>query len=205
MKVNAVITRNFGQIKRMDINKYKSTIITFLIMLIAVISGPIFYFFAQYGLKEKFSVVFLSFSGLNIETSKPDIFTGLLVWTFIYLIIMLLCSTSVIGAPLVYLITFLRITSLSTLISYIYSEFGLKGIEYCLIVLLPGKFFLLLSYLIMTDACIEISRNIKAKSIKGQPDSGNISVKIVTAMVFSLLQIVTDYFAIILFSGLFDF
>lgn len=205
MKINSVIINRFKAYKTTDLSRYSGTLVTFFIMLSAMISGSVFYFMSDIGLKDKIGEVFVHFNEQYMAKSKPEIFLGLLMWALLYLITMLLCSTSVIGTPFVYLINFIRISALSILISHMYWSYGLRGFEYSLLVLLPGKLFLLLSYLIITDVCIDITKNIRSVSEKYRSDVKNIFMRVIIGIIMTLLQIITDYSVLTLFSGLFEF
>ena len=174
-------------------------------MLASVISGSLFYYQSNMILKEKIAEIFTCFNEQFITRNKAEIFFSMLTLALFYIILMLLSSTSIIGSLFVYSINFIKISALSIVVTHIYFVYGLRGLEYSLLVILPGKLFLLLSYLIITDACIEITKNIRSVSLKHKSDVKNISVRVVTGVILSTLHVITDYTVLTLFSGLFEF
>lgn len=205
MKINAVVTKNIVNFKRFDLIKNSKTIITFSVMLSAIIFGALFYNFAATDFKDTLTSLFQCYSDIISEKNKTEILAVILLPSVLFTVVMLLCSSSVIGMPFIYAIDFIRVSSLTILISHICSLYALNGIEYCIIVLLPGKSFMLLSYMIITDASSDIIKSIRRHSGNSRIDIQNMFFRISAGVVLTFLHIVTDYLTVTIFSGLFDF
>lgn len=205
MKINAVIAPKRIRLKNTELLQNKSTIITFLLLVVAVVAGVLFYSLFNELLNENLCASFTAFSELVAEKSKPEIFSGLLLSIFIYLLLVFLFSTSVIGAPFIYILSFLKLMGLGAVVAYIYSAFGLKGIEYCLLVLLPGKFFLILAIMILTDSAVHLSRSIRLKDSDNVIEYKIIFARFILVFIIATLSVLIDYATCIFFSSLFDF
>lgn len=205
MKINAVITPKKLNIKENTLSKNKITVTTFLIMILGIIFGAVFYNFAHSELKNNLEIAFRSFNDDFINKSKPEILSGLLLTALVYIVLVFLFSTSVIGAPFIYSLTFFKLLGLGTLVSYIYSSYGLKGVEYCILILLPGKFFMILGSLILTDSSVYFSRSIRKISDNNKAElKKQFAIFIIVLIIFTV-SVAVDYFTLIFFSDLFSF
>ncbi len=193
-------------IKNSFLFKYKSILILFFIMISAVFFGLIMQNSESgngifYRIIDVFGDYIISVKNYN----KPEIFSGLLLSSFVCYAVIALFSTSIIGAPLIYAVIFFKIAGLSTVLFAIYSEFGLSGIEYSLLVLLPGKYFMILSLLILADSSSQLC-NVIVKDIQSKPEKiKNYIMILVFSAVILLISVIIDYFTLTTFAGLFDF
>ena len=84
----------------------------------------------------------------------------------------------------------------------------LKGIEYCLLVLFPGKFIMLFAMILLSQNCLITSNNIRL-SARGNKDRVVELDKYILRTVFIAMIILVsstvDFITIISFSSLFDF
>lgn len=175
-------------------------------MLSAVISGMIFYKFnGADSICLRINEIFNEYMLFVKNNSKPDVFSGLLLSAFVFYIALTLLSTSIIGKPLIYLAVFFKISGLSTLLFTLYSQIGLKGIEYSLLIMLPGKYLMILSLFILADSSSQLC-NIIMDNIQGRSDKikKHIIILIITAIIM-IISVVFDYFTLIAFAGLFNF
>ena len=97
---------------------------------------------------------------------------------------------------------------ISALISYLYVQYGIKGLEYVLLVFFPGKCIFLSAAVIMTKNSFDMSCIVK-NGIAEKGSSTPISkVYYFKSLIFSMLfalSALVDFSALKIFSGLFDF
>ncbi|MBO7319002.1 MAG: stage II sporulation protein M, partial [Clostridia bacterium] len=139
MKVSAVISRPDIRIDSTN----KSALVSSAVISFGIILGALLYVFANDSLTGDLFDYFISFSVDFSNKNKPEIISGLIMQNIIYFVLMLIFGTSVIGTPAVYFLSLLKTSGLGLLIAYIYDCYALKGIEYCLLVMFPGKFLLI--------------------------------------------------------------
>ncbi len=206
MKINAVISPYI--IKRSSEEKDRVQLINFAVIASALVFGTVAFIFGEDYLSEDMLKSFREFFLHFTQSTSLEIFTGLLLAHIPYIILMIVFGNSAYGLSFIIILSFIKITGLSMLNALIYSEYGLKGIEYALLVFFPGKFILILSVLIMMNFCIYNSMHVKG-ALKGEwknKDSGTLYItKAVTAVLLFILSSVIDCFFTASFSSLFSF
>ncbi len=186
--------------------KNKNVFILFLVMMSAVIFGFIMH---KYSIGEDVFADVIDICGNYMASaknnSKPEIFWRLLLSAFACYAAIMLLSSSIIGEPLIYTVIFFKITGLSTILFALYSEFGLSGIEYSALVILPGKYFMILSLIILADYSSQLCKLI-VKDIQNKAEQLKkfIIILILTAAIM-LISVAIDFFTLTTFAGLFDF
>lgn len=205
MKINAVIAPRRINVNKTTFSQNKTTVTTLLIMISAVVAGTVLYTLTKQRSDDSLDIAFMNFTGEFINKSKPEIFSGLLLGTGIYLVLIVLFSTSVIGVPFIYSLTFLKMMGLGTLVSYIYSIYGLKGVEYCILIVLPGKFLLILGSLILTDSSVYLSRSIRQKDKDKKTDLRKQALRFLFVLIIMTLSVTVDFLTLTFFSKLFIF
>ena len=193
MKVSAVITKPDV---RIDSTK-KSALVSGAAVSAGIILGAFLYVFAKDGLTGDFS-----------NKNKPEIISGLIIPNVMYFIAMVIFGTSVIGTPAVYAMSVLKSSGLGLLTAYIYDCFALKGIEYCLLVIFPGKFLLIFAMVLLTQNCSHMSmaiyRCMKNAESRGA-DIRKFSARSFLILIILLISSLIDFVLLISFSSLFDF
>ena len=207
MKVSAIITNPNKDLMK-TINENKSAVHSALIIISGIVCGVLLYVFNAENLTSDLFEYFISFSMDFSHKSKPEIFSGLILPDLIYLIAMTTLGTCAFGTTCVICLSLINSMGLGMLIAYIYDSFALKGIEYCLIVLLPGKFLLILALILLTQNCAITSKLIK-QSAKNKSDrvvdfrKYIIRIFIITTIMF--LSALVDFLTVTAFSSLFEF
>jgi hypothetical protein len=204
LKVSAVITRPTISLD----NTKKSAILSSLVIVAGLVAGSVIYLLCSEDFTNNLFDYLISFATDFSNKNKPEILSGLVLQNLIYYIAMLIFGTSVIGTPAVLFISFIKAVGLSFLTTYIYGVFALKGIEYCLLVVFPGKFFLLFAMVLLTQNCYCTSTEI-IKSLRGNDSRGvnfkKFSVRSLLILLILLIASTIDFLMIISFSSLFDF
>lgn len=204
MKINAVISKPTVKINSAN----KTAIASAVIIAVGIIIGSLTISVSDESIIAKLMDYFISFATDFTNKNKPKILSGIMLSNLPYLISMLILGTSVFGTPAVVLLTAGKSVGMGLLTTYIYSAYSLKGIEYCLLVFLPGKIVMIFAMILLTQNCILTSMSIW-QSTKTQ-GSGVVAIdKFMLRSVFIvslfLLSALIDFLAIISFSQLFDF
>lgn len=185
--------------------RQKNILLLFFVMIVAVIFGALINkTTVADDLYNKVIVLLSDFFYSVNNNSKPEIYSGLLLSSLACFIIIMLLSTSVIGAPLIYTVIFFKLAGLSNVLFILYSEYGLNGLEFAVLVLLPGKYFMILALLILADSSTHIS-NVHLKEVQKKP--GIIKkyfVILALVLLLLMLSVTVDFFALSTVTGLFD-
>ncbi len=193
---------------KMSANKSPYLLLAFCSLLFGLIAGVAVYYFCDELISDTLPKYFLSFSTEFNYKSKPEILSGLAVYNLIYFFALLVLSTSALGAPIILFISFIKSAGLTLVVSHIYAVYALKGIEYCLLVFLPGKAVLLFAMLLYTQLCCKTSTKI-ASVIRGNySDDKNIKpyiARVIIVILLFMFSTLMDFLTIISFSSLFAF
>ena len=203
MKINAVISKPAIEVNSAN----KSAILSAVIISMGIMSGVGIYLLSN-GIIDELCDCFFAFVTDFSNKNKPEILSGLILSNVPYLIMMLIFATSVIGVFGIVGLTFAKSMGMGLLITYIYDSFALKGIVYSLLVILPGKFVMILAMILLTQSSIITSQDIR-KSISCRDDKTvslhKFALRIVVILLIFILSSIIDFITICSFSSLFEF
>ena len=206
MKINTVISPRVSVEPTGPKNKIQ--LLSFASIASSVIIGTLIFILSEDYISSDILSEFEGYFSSLENKNTLEVFTGFLLSHIPYIMLMIVLSTCTYGTAFILILSFLKVSGLSILNAVIYSTFGLKGIEYSLLVSHPGKFVLLLSVLLMTEFCIENSQKINSR-LKGeskQQDSNNLyALKIAVAVLLFIFSSLVDCFFTVSFSSLFSF
>lgn len=206
MKVSAVISPKIikGNTFRYD----KISLLNFGVLALGLLFGAVIYILSEDYLTGEIWNYFIKFTTDFSSKTNIEILSGMILSHIPYITLVVIFGTSAVGTSMIILISFFKTMGLSVVSSYIYSTYGLKGIEYSVMVFFPGKFVLLLSMLLLMYICINSSMSIK-RTLAGELQSdysfSEYLLKVSIGVVFFLLSSVIDFLAVICFSSLFSF
>ena len=204
MKVKAVI--NKPEIK-LD-STGKSSVVSAVVIFSGVIAGIALYIVSDEALLEDLGNRFILFANEFINKNKPEIFSGLIFQDIIYCAFMLVFAFCIFGTPIVFLLSFIKAMGLGLLTTYIYDIYALKGIEYCLLVIFPGKLILIFAMILLTQNCYVNSTQM-TKKLLYQSDGGVSLKKYILRtqiiLIVIIISSITDFITLNSFSSLFGF
>lgn len=206
MKINAVISSDI--IKRNGFFKDKIQIFCFLVLSSALITGTILYVLSEEYLTED---MFRYFTGFYLDFSSKttlEVFSGIILSHLPYVLLMIVFGTSSVGCYFVAAISFIKASGMGLISAYLYSSFGLKGIEYALLIFFPGKFLMIFSILFIMHSGINNALYVKGLTkgeYRAEKSSNLYAVKAVTAVLLFILSSLVDCFLAVSFSSLFVF
>ncbi len=204
MKISAVINRPAFPVD----NTKKSAVISSAVLILGVVAGTLIYILTKNNTSDILSEHFISFSSEFINKDKSEIFSGLVFQNIVFFIVMLVLATCALGTPAVFILSYIKTMGLGMLVTYLYDRFALKGLEYCLLIILPGKLILIFSMLLLTQSCylmsIDIYTQIKNNNSR-VVDFKKFSLRALLILVFILLSGALDFITVTSFSALFNF
>lgn len=204
MKVSAVI--NKPKLKLDSTNK--SALISALVIFVGVVVGIALYSALSENLKYELNDHFINYLSTFSQKNKPELISGLIFQNIIYFVLMLIFSVCLYGTLAIFMISSLKAVGLGILTTHIYCKFALKGIEYCLLVLFPGKFILILAMLLLTQNCYVNSNSI-LRVMRNQEDRvvdmKKFSLRSAVIFLLLLISSTVDFISAVSFSQLFEF
>ena len=204
MKINAVISKPSIKFDLSD----KLAMFSAVIIAVGIVTGAMIYSVAKSEIVNLLCEYFTSFVTDFANKNKPEIISGLILSNIPYFIMMLIFGTNVAGTPGVIALTYAKSMGIGLLYTYIYEAYALKGIEFCLLVLLPGKFVLIFAIILLTQNCMltsnNLRKNLKCEESRVVPLHKFALRSMIIAVIF-ILSSVVDYFTLTGFSALFDF
>ncbi len=206
MNIRAFVSSDI--IQREGIFKDKVNMLNFTVIALALISGTVLYALTDGSYSNEIWDFFKAFSFDFSSKSKVEVFSGIIISHLPYIILMIIFGSSSIGYNFIALISFVKVAGIGMLSTYLYSSFGLKGIEYAVLIFFPGKFIMIFSILFLMHSCINNSLHIRklTRGEYGTEKSNNIyTVKVASAVLLFLISSFIDCILSVSFSSLFVF
>lgn len=204
MKINAVISKPSVKLNNGD----KTAIISAAAIAFGIITGAMIYSVSNNTVFNEICDYFLSYATDFTHKNKPEIFSGIIISYVPYIIAMFILGTSIVGAVGTIALSTVKSMGIGLLFTYIYDAFSLKGIEYCLLILLPGKFILIFAMILLTQSCCMNSLAIR-KSLSnfenGAVPLQKYLLRSVVILLLFVLSSLADFLMLTSFSSLFDF
>lgn len=186
----------------------RGLLFSFLSILTGLIFGSVLTVFPDNGIKDEILSLFVSFNTEITDKSKIEIFSGIILSGLVYFGIMFFLGGNVFGKELSLIVTAIKASGITAVIAFLYSHYALKGLEYCLLVFLPGKIIFIFAMLFITKSCFDFSKKLR----HGASESADIkavtklySLKAVFSLLIFMLSWIIDFLTLIIFTGLFDF
>ena len=203
MKVSAAVI----SLKRFVV-KDKGLLWAFVAIFAGIISGSLLYALILHSGNNGIFQLFITFNIDFINKSELEIFSGITLNVLLYFMALFISGCCFNGKPLCVFITFIKMLGIGATVTYLYAQYELKGLEYVLLVFFPGKILLLFSSMLMTKSCFEMSSLVKNGISEKGSGASVIKLYYLKSLIYMLvfmLSAATDYIAIKIFSGLFDF
>lgn len=203
MKINTSVF----SLKGFSLND-KGLLAAFLSVLTGLISGSLVYVLVIHKNNNPIIDMFITFNTEFVEKSDIEVFLGIAISVLIYYIALFISGSSFLGRTICIVATIFKSAGISAMISYLYTVYGLIGLEYVLLVFFPGKLILIPAAVLMTKCSFDMSHTVKS----GLNEKGSVPsiVKIyyLKSLIFLLIFIISatvDLFTLKIFSNLFDF
>ena len=186
----------------------RGLVCSFISILSGLVFGSVVAVLPEHGIKSEILSVFLSFNTDFADKTKTEILSGFVLSGLIYFALLFLFGGNVFGKELVLIITSLKASGITAIIAFLYAEYSLKGLEYTLLVFLPGKAVFFFAMLFMTKSAYDFSGRLR----RGLRDKDDMKIhtrlfclKVLISFVVFALSWLIDFACICIFSGLFSF
>lgn len=205
--VFSIITTS-EKLKNILSKEEKIKLLIFIVIVASLTLGTVLYMVCNEYFSNEVSSVFSDYLSYITEATMFEAFSSIIIGNMVYFALTVIFGSSSLGIFFVLLLTFFKVAGLSIINAYLYSDFGLKGIEYSFLVFFPGKFILLLAVLMLTSFCVKNSLSVK-RVLKGEhhaEKSGNVYfLRISVIGLLLILSAIVECFLIRVFSDLFIF
>lgn len=192
------------RIKKNIVINDKPLLVSFVFLLSGLLFGIIIFSFSREFVSLEIGSALLNFNKTFVKMSYPEIFGRITLNGLSYFIAMYILGGSIFGKYLCPLLSTVKIIGISLITSFLYSDFGLKGLEYALLILFPGKVLLIFAMLIMTKICIDYSRGVLCcDKVEFSAKLKKYCIKTSVVFIIFLLSWTVDFLCIVIFSDLF--
>ncbi len=199
---------NVVKIKKPEVlGKYNSMIILSALFIAGLIAGAMIIRQNDSYIMGKLDEIFISFHSTRAAQTMPETFANSILVNLSFLISAFFFGMSCIGLPFVCIIPILRGLAIGLSSGYLYMSFGLQGIGFFTLTILPGAVIAVTMLLISCNESLKTSVDLFRMLVNnGGGDSKLIkrylSVYIIIISL-TLLSGVIDMLAVKLFSALF--
>ena len=147
------------------------TLLLILIMIVCMVCGSICINYINLNSIKKLDILFLT--DFDTRSSQKELYTFISSFTslFLFWIILIMSALSFLGSFMVTLVFAFRCWGLGLLSGYIYLIYGLKGIAFYILVLLPGIFVSSVAFIFMTANSIKFSLKVSKKFLPNPDES----------------------------------
>ena len=214
--MKGIVVSNFrGKVKKHEmikvIKENKLTVLLLVFLFAGMIFGAISARFAGDEILENLDFLFAS--NFRVRASQPAFatFAASLTSSFIFVFCLFLLGLSAWGILIIPLIPFFRGLGLGLTAGFLYSTYGLKGVAFHLIVLLPGVFLSAAAIILQSKESLVFSARLASKILpKGVLDRLWPSFQLYllrTGYIFIILvfSAAIDLFFTAVFAGYFTF
>ena len=192
-----IIKKNSINSKRLFISENRILFIFIIIVILGVIIGSLSFNFISTSTKEE---VFKTISNFLQESEKLSIiklFSRSLVNDYIYLFILFVSGVCALGLPIIFVLPLLKGISTGVLISYIYTQQGLNGFVYYLIILsVPATLMLMCIIFACREAyymSLGISMGVFTENRRTYEKSSNFFIYLKRFLIFSFAVIAISF------------
>ena len=200
-----------NKLMKIDFKKFKikdrGTVFSFTAACSGVILGAIITSFFNNDLKNEVLSLFISFNTEFVDKTKSEIFSGIALSGVLYFFVMVISGSSFFGKYLSFFATVIKTMGIGALVSFFYDEYGIRGLEYVLLVFAPGKAFLFIGILLITKCCYDTVNAFFNSNAEKNPTLIRKLYIIKCSVAFLLLLIswTIDFICLSVFSDLFSF
>ncbi len=207
MKINAVFRTNKA-VKPVGEGRGVTPYIPPVCIGLGLIIGTVFFLVCGTEIESELWELFIDFSLNYSNKTSMEILSGMIISNIPFFAAIYLLGTSSRGYIGISLLCFVKSFGFGLLTSYLYYSYELRGIEYCLLVLFPGKIIFFFALLLLSESSFSLSLSL-SKAIKQKdgphPDLSKYDLRTVVLYLIVLVSALIDLMMIKCFSSLFVF
>lgn len=201
MKVNAVYFRN-----KSSLNLNKEIIITVSLVIIAIITGTVVSYLSDTG--DEINKLLLTHISACKNSSLIKIFSAIAAENIMFLVVCFVSGSSFYGKMPIYILCFFKVTGISAVSGTLIKAYLLKGLEYCLLIFMPGKILLIFAIVYTSVNCLKSSdwiNKTRLNTVSEEFSSQTYIKQILFSGTFLITSAFLDSFMLKMFLPLFDF
>ena len=192
-----IIKKNSINSKRLSISENRILFIFITIVISGVIIGSLSFNFISTSTKEEVFKIISNFLQESEKLSIIKLFSRSLVNDYIYLFILFVSGVCALGLPIIFALPLLKGISTGVLISYIYTQQGLNGFVYYLIILsVPATLMLMCIIFACREAyymSLGISMGVFTENKRTYEKSSNFFIYLKRFLIFSFAVIAISF------------
>lgn len=196
---------------KFDFKKNGLALFFFCFILAGIIIGAVCARNASKDMMDSLDFFFLTNFTLRSQYGALDIFISSFAAAFVFLLCVFLLGLSAWGLPVIPLVPMFKGLGFGLSVGYLYAAYGMSGIWYNLLIILPGAF--LNSLVLLSASCIATKHSVKMLSVLVH---SNISedmhkefckylYKMMWLLIILAISCVVDMVFTLLFAGFFHF
>lgn len=196
---------------KFDFKKNGLVLFFFCFMLAGIIIGAVCAKNASKDMMDNLDFFFLTNFTLRSQYGAFDVFISSFAAAFVFLLSIFLLGISAWGLPVIPLVPMFRGLGFGLSIGYLYGAYGMSGIWYNLLIILPGAF--LNALVLLSASCVAMKHSVRVLSVLVRPhvseDMHKEFCKYLYKMMWLLIVLavscVVDMIFALLFAGIFNF
>lgn len=207
-RINAKkLNRQTGNMKQKLSLSDKLLLISAAVIMLGITAGVLLFRTNSSYMTGELCKYFIAFSTDFSGKSYMEILSGFLSVNLLYYCIATVMGTSALGEIPVALITFLQAMGIGALTSYLFTGYGIRGFEYFLLVLFPGKVILLIAGLLLSQNCMKSVIQIRSSLKQASHEKYDLKIYIMRSLFILIIVVVSclvDSITVKLFAPLFN-
>lgn len=126
------------------------------LIVLAIITGTMAVYLSEAGSEIK--IIFLDFISESLGNSYIRTLPLQITVNLSYVFICFVSGTSIYGRFLIYLLCYYKMVGIASIASTLIKSYLLKGLEYCLLIFIPGKLLLVFGIILITVNSLKVSK-----------------------------------------------
>lgn len=192
--------------------RYGVTLVFLLLILLGMVLGALYARSAESDTLDSLDFLFTTNLDARLSQSPLGTFCACFASDFIFLISVYLFGTAPWGLPLELVTVLFKGFGIGITAAYLFISYGLSGMGFYLLVLLPGTFLFCLALAFFSTSAFEFSKRMfiiavskKASSVPVRGSLLHLSSRLLTALIITFAASLVDTFLWSMFAGAFKF
>ena len=185
----------------------KLLVLSGIVIMLGVVTGVLLFRTNSSYMSSELCKYFIAFSTNFSGKSYLEVLSGFLSVNIIYITIVFVMGTSALGDVPIIIMTFLQSMGIGALTSYLFTTYGIRGFEYFLLVLFPGKIILIVASLLSAQNGLKSVIQIRNCVRHSQREAYSFKLYLIRSLMIFAVMVVSclvDSVTIKLFASLFN-
>lgn len=185
----------------------KLLIVSGVVIMLGMITGVLLFRTNSSYMSSELCKYFIAFSTDFSGKSYLEILSGFLSVNIIYFTIIIVMGTSALGDVPIIIMIFMQSMGIGALTSYLFTTYGIRGFEYFLLVLFPGKIILMVASILSAQNGLKSVIQIRGCIRHSQREEYSFKLYLIrSVMILAVMSVscLVDSVTIKLFASLFN-